>query len=144
MTQDEALEALEAFFGSLGDTASSGDLSAYVAHYMDEGTLLLPRRPPIIGHRAIGEFFEKFQSKLEIVIDTYEQLKIDLLGEFALVRSQGSGHYLIKATGEKLPFIQNYLDVLRYVGGRWLLAYHAASSSNAGPSVWDLEWETDS
>ena len=141
MTQDEALEA---FFSSLGNAASSGDLSAYVEHYIDDGTLLLPRRPPIVGHRAIGEFFEKFQSKLELAIDTYEQLNIDVLGEVALVRSQGSGHYLIKATGEKLPFIQNYLDVLRYIGGRWLLAYHAGSNSNAGPSVWDLEWETDS
>ena len=108
MTQQETLKGIDAFFASLADAASSGNLSAYVAHYMDDGTLLLPRRPPVVGHKAIGEFFEKFQNKLELVLDNYEQAKIDVVGDLALVRSQGSGHYLIKTTGQRLECLWIY------------------------------------
>ena len=139
----ETMKGLEAFFESLADAASSGNPSAYVAHYLDDSTLLLPRRAPIVGHPAIGAFFEKFQRKLVLVLDQYEQMKTEVLGNVALVHSQGSGHYLVKSTGERVPFVQNYLDVLKQVGGRWLLAYHAASSANVAPGIWDRAWESD-
>jgi len=134
-------EAIQAFFASLVEAGTSGNRSAYVNHFMPDAVLLLPRRPALIGHQAIGEWFDKFQNELELVLDNYQQLQIDVLGEVALVRSFGSGHYLVKATGTKVPIEQNYLDILRYVDGRWLFAYHEASSANSLPSVWDTEWE---
>ena len=144
MTTKQKLETLNAFFSSLGEASSSGNLSGYVDHYLPQGTLLLPQRPPVIGRQAIENFFENFRNKLELQLDEYEQLQVDFIGEVALVRSRSSGRFLINATGDKIPFVQNYLDILQYVDGRWLLSYHAISSANALPSIWDLEWEKNS
>jgi hypothetical protein len=76
------------------------------------------------------------------VPDSCEQEQIDIVRDVAMVRSRSVGHYLVKATGEEVPFEQKYLDVLRHVECGWRMAYHIASSSTFEPGLWDREWES--
>jgi ketosteroid isomerase-like protein len=139
--QDTRKRQLEAFFSDLGSAAVAGDKAAYTALYATDAAVILPNRAPLLGRQQVGDWFQQFQTTLALVLDTYKQEKIDIIGDVALIRSRGAGHFLVKATGEKVPFEQNYVDVLRYEGGSWQLAYHVTASSNLEPGLWERDWE---
>ena len=137
-------DSLDSFYESLVAAASSGDTVGYVSHYMSEGVLMAPNRPAIEGREEIGAWFEKFQAILELDVETFEQAQVDVIGEVALVRYLTAGNYLKKKSQERVPYEQKYLDVLRWVEGGWLIAYHAAGSCTFTPGVWDEDWESES
>ena len=91
---------------------------------------------------AIGDWFDTFRTSLELHLDSYEQQKIEIVGDVAMVRSHASGHYLNKKSGEKLPLDQKYLDVLRYENGHWKMAYHVANSNTFDSGLWEFNWES--
>jgi uncharacterized protein (TIGR02246 family) len=141
MTKDDTMEALGGFYESLAAAAEAGDSAGYARHFIPNGVLLLPKRAPIVGKDAIRDWSEMFQQRLALTVNQYEQVQIDRLGEVALVRSWGTGSYLIRATGERVPFEHNYLDVFVYAETRWLMACHQGGSANLLPNIWDREWE---
>ena len=103
--------------------------------------MFLPHRSPLLGREQIGDWFDDFRGTVVLVLDSYEQEQVDIVGDIAMVRSRGVGHYLVQSTGEQVPFDQKYLDILRYDDGRWYMAYHVASSSTFEPGLWDQDWE---
>ena len=109
---------------------------------MPGAAMFLPHRPPLLGRDAIGDWFDTFRSLLELHIDEYKQEKIDIVGDIALVRSHATGHYFSPKSGIRFPLDQKYLDVLRYVDGKWRLEYHVASSNSLGPGIWESDWES--
>jgi ketosteroid isomerase-like protein len=111
---------------------------------MPNGVLMAPNRPAIEGREEIRAWFEKFQAALELKVEIFEQTQVDVVGEVALVRYFSAGTYLKKKSQEGVPYEQKYLDVLRWVDGRWLIAYHAAGSCTFTPGVWDEDWESES
>ena len=139
--EEERNSSLETFFADLAATAVAGDTRAYTSLFRPEAALFLPHRPPIIGRAAIGDFFDSFRTTLELQIDSYEQQNIEIVGDVAMVRSHSIGHYLNKETGEKFPYEQKYLDILRYEDGQWLMSYHTANSNVFERGVWDTRWE---
>jgi len=141
VAHDTKKKALESFFGDLARAALAGDKAAYVGLYATDAAMILPNRSPLVGRQQVGDWFQKFQSTLTLVLDSYQQEKIDIIGDLALIRSRGVGHFLVKATEEKIPFEQNYVDVLRYYGGTWHLAYHVTASSRLDPGLWERDWE---
>lgn len=143
MTKDDTMEAIGRFYESLTAAAKSGDSEGYAQHFVPNGVLLIPKRPAIVGHDAIRDWFEKFQQRHELAIDKFEQVQVDRLGDVALLRSWAAGSYIIKATDERVPFEQKYLDVFVYSEGRWLLAYHQAGCTNHLPGLWDRDWENE-
>ena len=143
MTRDERNSSLKRFFEDLSAAAVKGDRQAYSSLFRSEGSLLLPHRPPIIGREAIGDFFDNFRSKLQLQLDTYEQVDIEILGDVAMVRSHSVGSYLNTKTGASFPYNQKYLDVLRYENGQWLMSYHMAMSNVFDHGIWETDWEAD-
>jgi ketosteroid isomerase-like protein len=138
--QDSRKQQLEAFFDNLGEAAETGNKDAYLGLFLPSAAMFLPHRPPLLGREKIGDFFDDFLMVV-LVLDSYEQEQVDIVGDIAMVRSRGIGHYLVKATGEKIPFDQKYLDVLRYDGGNWYMTYHVANSSTFESGLWDRDWE---
>lgn len=136
-------DSLDPFYESLVAAASSGDTAGYAGHYMPNGVLMAPNRPAIEGREEIRAWFEKFKTDLELNVKVFEQTQLDVVGEVALVRYFSAGDYLKKKSQERVPYEQKYLDVLRWVDGGWLLAYHAAGSCTFTPGVWDEDWEPD-
>jgi len=137
LAQDSREQQLESFFNSLSEAAQAGDTAAYTELFWPTGVLYVPHRAPVLGREKIGDWFDDFRSTVVLVTDIYEQEHIDIVGDVAMVRSHGIGHYLVRSTGEKVPFDQKYLDVLRYDDGSWHMTYHIASSSTLEPGLWD-------
>ena len=143
MTRDQRNSSLKRFFEDLSTAAVEGDTQAYSSLFRPEGALLFPHRPPIIGRGAIGDFVDNFRSKLQLQMDSYEQVDIEIVGDVAMVRSHSVGSYLNTKTGERFPYNQKYLDVLRYENGKWLMSYHMAMSNVFDHGVWETDWEAD-
>ena len=135
--------ALERFFEDLGAAAVAGDRQAYSSLFRPEGALFLPHRPPIIGREAIGDFFDNFRTRLQLQLDVYEQVDIEIVGDVAMVRSHSVGTYTKTKTGERFPYNQKYLDVLRYEDGLWLMSYHMAISNVFDHGIWETDWESE-
>ena len=140
---DDRNASLERFFEDLGAAAVEGDRQAYSSLFRPQGALFLPHRPPIIGREAIGDFFDNFRTKLQLQLDTYEQVEFEIVGDVAMVRSHSVGTYLNVKTGEEFPYNQKYLDVLRYEDGQWLMSYHMAISNVFDHGVWETDWESE-
>ncbi len=138
---DVTFEELDGFFSALLTAAESGDRDTYTGLFVPNGVIFIPHRPPVVGRDEIGRWFEGFQEAVVLVSDEYVQVQTDRVGEVAMVRSRSKGHYLIKATEEKLEYDQKYLDVLQNVDGNWFMVYHVASSSTFDPGLWDRNWE---
>jgi uncharacterized protein (TIGR02246 family) len=139
--QEVKEQQLEAFFSDLAAAAQEGDRDGYTNLFLPDAEMFLPNRQPLIGRDQIGDFFEKFRNTAILVMDSYEQEQVKIVGDVAMVRSRGIGHYLVKETGEKLMFDQKYLDILQYEGGNWTMAFHVASSSTFQPGLWNRDWE---
>jgi uncharacterized protein (TIGR02246 family) len=134
-------QRLDAFFSALADAAQEGDKAGYTKLFSPDAAMYLPNRQPLIGRDQIGDWFEKFRDTVVLVLESYEQEQVKIVGDVAMVRSRGIGHYLVKETGEKLPFDQKYLDILQYEAGNWTMAFHVASSSTFQPGLWNRDWE---
>jgi ketosteroid isomerase-like protein len=171
---DIRAEALKDTFFRLNEAATSGDREGYQNLFLPDGVMFLPDRPPLLGREAIGrwaeEFMrsvvlvtdkyeqvppllgreaigrwaEEFMRSVVLVTDKYEQVQIDIVGDVAIVRSRGSGRYILKKTGEEFPLHNKFIDILRYIDGEWLFSHHLASSSSLEPGLWDLQWESES
>lgn len=141
--EDDRSSSLVRFFEDLAAAAVAGDRQAYSSLFRPEGALFLPHRPPIIGRDAIGDFFDNFRTKLQLELDTYEQVDIKIVGDVAMVRSHSVGSYLNTKTGETFPYNQKYLDILRYEDGQWLMSYHMVISNVFGRGVWETNWESE-
>jgi uncharacterized protein (TIGR02246 family) len=144
-TREESSKAIQlaAFFESLGSAAEDGDTNAYTGLFLPNASMFLPNRPPLVGREEIGAFFNSFISKMVLSMDVYEQRQIDIVGDVAMVRSHSDGHYLVKSTGNKIHYVQKYLDVLRYTENQWRMSYHVASSSVMDSGIWDQDWENE-
>ena len=133
-------EQLQAFFASLAHAAQAGDRDAYTALFRHDASIFAPHVPPLIGRAAIGEWFDRFIASVELVLSSYDQEQVDVVGNAAMIRSRGVGHYRIRSTDQQVPFDQKYLDVLIHEDAVWQMAYHVASSSTPEPGLWDPEW----
>ena len=137
----ECDQSLESFFTDLANAAERGDKAGYTRSFLPDAKIFLPRRQPIVGQDQIGSWFDEFRRTVSLVLDKYEQVEVDVVGEVAMVRSRGIGQHIVKSTNEQLSFDQKYLDVVACVDGQWLLAYHVASSSSLDDGLWDRNWE---
>lgn len=140
--QDVQARQLAQTFVRLNDAATTGDRVAYQNLFLSEGVMFLPDREPLLGRDAIGNYFQVFRDTVTLVTDQYEQVEINITGDTAVVRSRGTGRYILKETGEEFPVHNKFIDILLYVDGEWLFSHHLASSSSLEPGLWDEEWES--
>jgi uncharacterized protein (TIGR02246 family) len=136
-------EALKDTFFRLNEAATSGDREGYQNLFLPDGIMFLPDRPPLLGREAIGNYFQEFRDNVTLVTDQYKQVNVDIRGDVAVVRSRGTGRYILKETGEEFPLHNKFIDILRFANGEWLFSHHLASSSSLEPGLWDLQWESE-
>ena len=110
---------------------------AYVADITDDA-IWMPEGSPIVrGRDNVRDWAVWFFStwKLEIGDSVAEPMLID--GNTAIRRWSSNGTYENKATGERVPFSQKYVDILRRdETGRWRLECHVWSTNNRDFSIW--------
>ena len=136
------MDSLTAFFDSLAKSTEAEDSGPYESHFMPDAVMFLPNRSPLIGRTAIGNWFTDFRQKFIMELENYEQEQFDVLGDIALVRSSSTGFYIVNDTGEHVPFVHKFLDVVHYQDGNWYMTYHVASSATFEPGLWNRDWES--
>ena len=135
--QDSRRAELDQVFEAIGNAVTMKDGEAYAALFVEEGILFVPQRPPVFGREGIREWFDDFAEAVTLVTTSYEQQQIDVFGDVAIVRSHGTGDYVVEADGERVPANHKFVDILHYRDGRWQMLYHIASAYNMDPSLWD-------
>ena len=135
--QDTRESELARFFESLNEAATSGNVDAYTALFVPEGVMFLPNRPPLLGRDHIRRWFDDFQGTVTLVTASYEREQIDIVGDIAIVRSHGTGDYVLDSNGERIPANHKFMDILRYRDGSWRLLYHIVSTYDMEAGLWD-------
>ena len=133
--------AVRAMLDQWGQDMATRGAEGFVAHFTDDGVLLPPKEPPVSGKKAVlawlSLYFELHASRPE----SAEIDEIEASGDLAFVRYHTRGSYLVRATGEAVPYDQKCLDVLRrQPDGSWRVARHMWSSNSHLRSVWDDDW----
>jgi uncharacterized protein (TIGR02246 family) len=135
--QDAKRGALEEVFETINNAVTVKDGEAYASVFVEEGILFLPQRPPVFGRDQIRRWFDDFADAVTLVGTSYEQQQFDVFGDVAIVRSHGTGDYVVESGGERIPANHKFVDILHYRDGRWQMLYHIASAYNMEPSLWD-------
>ena len=86
--------------------------------YTNEGVFMPSAAPTAIGQeqvlKAYQYVFENIQLSIEFFID-----EIEVIGDYAFVRSTSKGTVLIKATNEEMAEENRELFVLKKIQGSW-------------------------
>jgi len=122
-TSDDELAAIEATAISYLTAFNRADAAAVVANYADDGVLMAPARPAVVGKDMLAMVYPKVFEAVgfDMTYDIKEVVRMS--AEWAFVRSATEGTETIKATGEVQPAQYQELFVLRRSTiGAWQIA----------------------
>jgi len=108
----------------------AGDAEGCVSHWIDDGVLMPPNEPSVVGKEALFPWYQSaFEHvKLDFTI-SYEQ--IDVAGDWGFARGKYKGYIIPKPEGEPIPDKGKLLEILkRQPDGSWKFACHMYSSNN--------------
>jgi ketosteroid isomerase-like protein len=116
-TSDDELAAIEARAISYLTAFNRADPAAVVANYADDGVLMAPARPAVVGKEMLATVYPKvFEA---VGFDMTFDIK-EVSAEWAFVRSATEGTETIKATGEVQPAQYQELFLMRRsTNGAW-------------------------
>ena len=104
------------------DAYESGDLQAWLNTFTVEGSLTLDGQPPIVGHRALGQYFrEREGSGLQVTVNTV--VKVDKVTATQRCRVVS---LLPGSLAGTVQSVVDYDDALVYERGRWFFLSRAA------------------
>ena len=110
---------------------------AYVADIVDEAVWMPQGGEPVRGKKAVHEWAVNFFATWILEIDGGEFEPIIVGENFAIRRWVGNGAYEERASGRRIPYSHNYIDILqKQSDGSWKLASHMWNSNNRLPSIW--------
>ncbi len=122
-TSDDELAAIEARAVSYLTAFNRADAAAVVANFADDGVLMAPARPAVVGKDMLAMVYpEVFEAVgFDMTYDIKEVVRIS--AEWAFVRSATEGTETLKATGEVQPAQYQELFLLRRsTNGVWQIA----------------------
>ncbi|MGR9354957.1 YybH family protein [Rhizobium leguminosarum] len=122
-TSDDELAAIEATAISYLTAFNRADAAAVVANYADDGVLMAPARPAVVGKDMLTKVYPQVFEAVgfDMTYDIKEVVRIS--AEWAFVRSATEGIETNKATGEVQPAQYQELFVLRRsTRGTWQIA----------------------
>jgi len=122
-TSDGELAAIKASAISYLTAFNRADAAAVVANYADDGVLMAPARPAVVGKDKLAMVYPKVFEAVgfDMTYDIKEVVQIS--AEWAFVRSATEGTETIKATGEVQPAQYQELFLLRKsTVGAWQIA----------------------
>lgn len=125
-----------ASFQSASTPESQAD--AYVLDVTEDAVWMPQNAPPVRGKTAVHAYIEEFFRTYVLEIESQEIESLDAGSELAIRRFLTSGTYVVRETGERIPFDQKYIDVLKkQPDGSWKITLHMWSNNNTEPSIWD-------
>jgi hypothetical protein len=104
------------------DAYESGDLQAWLNTFTVEGSLTLDGQHPIVGHRALGQYFRGRElGALQMVVNTVVQVDRVTATQRCRVVS-----LVPDPAGGTVQAVLDYDDSLVYERGRWFFLARAA------------------
>ena len=104
------------------DAYESGDLPAWLNTFTVEGSLTLDGQPPIVGHRALGQYFrERPRRGLQVTVNSVVQVDKVTATQRCRVVSLAPG-----SPGGTVESVVDYDDALVYERGRWFFLSRTA------------------
>ena len=133
-------DGINSFWIRFFEASDAGDNEAAVALYTTDAAILGPHQPPIVGHQQLTKHFSEYRPYVKLVVGEFEELSVIEADNVVIVFYVATGHYLVKKTGEQVPFDNKYIDIFRYVDGRWLMATHMFSGNTSEMGLYDGNW----
>jgi|GEM_PF-2896681 len=139
MTARINIGELRESYDALLSAAKNANARQYLDCFIEEGELLFPHLPAIIGRAAITAWITDFFSTWAVKIDNSSIEAVSVGERVAFVRWNGVGAYRRKDGSGEVPYNQKYLDTLvKSLDGVWRFAEHMINSNVDNDSIWPL------
>ncbi len=107
--------------------AANRDLDGMLAIYAPDAQELLPGLPPIIGHRAIRDFYAEVQAQYPRHSYQFEQAEVWVARSADLAVARGTYRFTPDREDPDSAQSGKFVGVWRHTGGEWRLALNISN-----------------
>jgi uncharacterized protein (TIGR02246 family) len=109
----------------------AADAAAVAALYTDDGVLMAPEAPSVVGKPAVEKAYAGMFQAIGVDIQFHVAEIVELTPEWAFARTTSSGTIAIKAAGATIPEANQELFIFHKGGdGMWKIARYSFSVTN--------------
>jgi len=128
MNEKEQSEIKKVLF-SYRDALNESNAEKVLSLYTENGVFMPSSAPTAIGQEQLKGTYEFVFSNIQLSIEFYID-EIEIVGEYAFVRTTSKGTTLIHASGETVPEENRELFVLRKENGSWKIDRYMFNKMN--------------
>ena len=128
MNEKEQSEIKKVLF-SYRDALNESNAEKVLSLYTENGVFMPSSAPTAIGQEQLKGTYEFVFSNIQLNIEFYID-EIEIVGEYAFVRTTSKGTTLIRASGETVPEENRELFVLRKENGSWKIDRYMFNKMN--------------
>ncbi len=128
MNEKEQSEIKKVLF-SYRDALNESNVDKVLPLYTEHGVFMPSGAPTAIGQEQVKGTYEFVFSMIQLNIEFYID-EIEVLGDYAFVRTTSKGTTLIHASGETVPEENRELFVLRKENGSWKIDRYMFNKMN--------------
>lgn len=107
---------------------NTNDVEAILSLYGDHPVFIPQNAPALIGRDAVREGYEKVFSAIKLAVE-FEIHEIELVDDWAWVRTSSAGHSRIRSLGLEVLEGNNELFVFRREHGAWKIHRYIFATS---------------
>lgn len=131
---EEDIAAINDIYKQANITCSKGDVEGYLSLFTEDAVAMATEYPALIGKEQLRPAIEGLMSMFELELP-YTVDKVEVLGDWAFVRSSFQYSMTLKESGKKNTRAGKELDILkRQADGSWKI-YIESWSYDAPPVV---------
>jgi len=128
MSEKEQSEIKKVLF-SYRDALNESNVEKVLALYTENGVFMPSSAPTAIGQEQLKGTYEFVFGNIQLNIEFYID-EIEIVGEYAFVRSTSKGTTFIHASGETVPEENRELFVLKKENGSWKIDRYMFNKMN--------------
>ena len=128
MNEKEQSEIKKILF-SYRDALNESNAEKVLSLYTENGVFMPSSAPTAIGQEQLKGTYEFVFSNIQLNIEFYID-EIEIVGEYAFVRSTSKGTTFIHASGETVPEENRELFVLKKENGSWKIDRYMFNKMN--------------
>jgi len=128
MNEKELSEIKKVLF-SYRDALNESNVEKVLSLYTENGVFMPSSAPTAIGQEQLKGTYEFVFSNIQLSIEFYID-EIEIVGEYAFVRSTSKGTTFIHASGETVPEENRELFVLKKENGSWKIDRYMFNKMN--------------
>jgi uncharacterized protein (TIGR02246 family) len=127
-------EAIVSVLTRYAAALKEADPDAVTALYTDDGVLMAPESPPVVGSTAVRKAYFGFFQAIALDIKFHVAEVVELAPEWAFARTTSMGTIKIIATGASIPEANQELFIFKKAtDGMWKIARYSFSVINPPP-----------